>query len=504
MSMPAEHIATAMTLDQLLERLAAAPALPVHDLAIDSRRVRPGAVFLACRGGTRHGLEFADAAVEAGASAVVYDASTAPAALPDCAVPLVPVAHLSEHLGALANRFFDSPSEHIDVVGVTGTNGKSTVSWLLAECLSMLGRPCGYAGTLGYGTKVLIDDSDMTTPDVIELHRRLAGFRDEGALHAAIEVSSHALDQRRVDGVQFDAALFTNLSRDHLDYHGNMRAYGEAKAKLFVEHRAKLRIINLDSEFGSELAARCGNDVITVSTRFDRVANGRPYVFVRSVVVRPGGSQVRLHTSWGDSELFVPMPGEYNVANAAIVLAYLLATGIDIGDASGVIQSISAPPGRMQRVAADGGPVTYVDYAHTPNALESALRALRAHGRGKLWLVFGCGGERDPGKRPLMGRIAERLADVAIVTTDNPRNESPQAIIADVISGMTSADRAIVIEDRAAAIAYATANAAADDRILIAGKGHEDYQIIGNRRLPFSDHDAAKANLDRRVAGERR
>lgn len=496
MSMPAEHLTTETSLDVLLERLANAPALPVVDIASDSRRLKMGSLFIACEGATHHGLDFWEPALEAGAVAIAYDSSTATDVPEDVGIPLVPVAHLANHLGEIANRFFGSPSEQLEVVGVTGTNGKSTVAWMIAQCLERVGRKSAYAGTLGYGIGDIDSDDEMTTPDVIEMHRRLAAFRDQGADHAAVEVSSHALDQGRVDGVRFHAALFTNLSRDHLDYHGGMQAYGDAKAKLFVEHRANHRIINVDSEFGSELADRCGNDVITVSTKFDRVANGRPYVFVRSVITQATGSRIRLQTSWGNASAFVPLPGDFNVANAVLVLAYLLADNIELKDACEALSELNAPPGRMQRVPVAHGPAVYIDYAHTPNALDHALRALRAHCGANLWCVFGCGGDRDTGKRPLMARIAERLADRVVICSDNPRSEPPVEIIEGILAGLTKVDSATVIEDRAAAIAWAIANADASDAILIAGKGHENYQIVGSDRLDFSDFDAALGNLE--------
>ena len=496
MNMPARQLPSEFHLDELLDGFARAPSIPVADITLDSRRVTRGSLFLACHGATHHGLEFRQQALEAGAAAIAFDATTAAAVPGSFDIPLIAVDELAAHLGAIANRFFAEPSHALKVIGVTGTNGKSTVAWMLTQSLEALGRRCGYAGTLGFGIGEIEAHDDMTSPDVIEMHRRLAAFRDQGGDYAAIEVSSHALDQRRTDGLRFDAALFTNLSRDHLDYHGDMRAYGDAKAKLFTDYPVTHRIINLDTEFGATLASRCGENVITVSTKFDRVANGRPYVFVRSVVTDPNGSRVGLQTSWGDATLNLPLPGDFNVANAVLVCAYLLATGIDIDDACDVLSGISAPPGRMQRVLADGGPSVYVDYAHSPAALELALRALRAHCRGRLWCVFGCGGERDPGKRPPMGRIAARLADRVIVTNDNPRNEAPGDIIDGILSGMSPDAAVTVIEDRAAAIAWAISSADPADLVLIAGKGHENYQLIGRKRLVFSDYSAALANLE--------
>ncbi len=495
MSMPAEQLPATLQLDTLLAGLADAPPVPIVDIAMDSRRLCAGSLFLACPGATHHGLDFREQAIAAGVAAIAFDASTATGAVNGFGVPTVPVQDLTSHLGEIANRFFDFPSARLKVAGVTGTNGKTTVAWMIARCLTRLGRQCGYAGTLGFGIGKIDEGGQMTSPDVIELNRRLAGFCDSGADYAAIEVSSHALDQRRVDGTRFDAVLFTNLSRDHLDYHGDMRAYGNAKAKLFLDYPTRCRIVNLDSEFGGELASRCGDEVITVSTKFDRVANGRPYAFVRSVITRSNGSDVRLQTSWGDAQLFVPLLGEFNIANAVLVLAYLLSAGIDLDDACDALAGIDAPPGRMQRVNAASGPSVYIDYAHTPNALDAALHAVRAHSRGKVWCVFGCGGNRDAGKRPMMGRIAERLADRVVVTDDNPRDEASAHITDGIVSGFNKADAATVIADRKTAIEWAIAHAAPADVILIAGKGHECHQIVAGEQREFSDYAVAAAKL---------
>lgn len=499
MSMPAEHIQASANLSDLLQGLADAPATDVAGIASDSRQLGKGYLFLACAGERSHGLDYVDSAVSAGVAAIAFDADTAAAPAADIGVPMIAVPGLARHLGRIANRFYRNPSQDIGVVGVTGTNGKTTVAWLIAQCLDLLERPCAYAGTIGAGMSEIEIGEGMTTPGAIELHGHLAGFRDAGAEFAAIEVSSHALAQNRIDGIAFDTVLFTNLSRDHLDYHGDLRSYAEAKAKLFIEHDAKHRIINLDSEFGYELAGRCGQDVVTVSTNFDRVANGRPHVFARSVIAKGDGSLVRISSAWGDGEFTLRMPGDFNVANAVIVLALLLQKGVAIERACALLSVVSAPPGRMQRIDVAGDlPAVYVDYAHTPAAVEVALRALRAHCAGKLWCVFGCGGDRDKGKRPLMGRAAERLADNVVITTDNPRGESPDAIVADIVAGLERADTATVIEDRAAAIAWAIESAGDADTVLIAGKGHENYQLIGDESLDFSDYGAAEANLQAR------
>ena len=498
MSMPAEHLMTMPTLDKLLRGFADAPAIEVQGISSDSRSLRSGDLFLACGGATGHGLDYIADAVTAGVAAVAWDASTASAPAAHVGVPLVAVPDLVQHLGEIANRFYDRPSAALRVVGVTGTNGKTTVAWLIAQCCEYLGLGCGYVGTLGAGIGTIDGGANMTTPGAIELHGRLADFRDRGAVGAAIEVSSHALAQNRIDGVVFDSVLFTNLSRDHLDYHGDMHSYAEAKARLFVEYSARNRIINLDSEFGTQLASRCGQEVVTVSTNFDRVANGRPYVFVRAVVATESGSRVKVSSSWGDGEFELPIPGDFNVANGVLVLALLLTQGITMNVACTALESVTAPPGRMQRVAATGSvPAVYVDYAHTPAAIEAALRALRAHCKGSLWCVFGCGGDRDTGKRPQMGKLAERRADHIVITSDNPRREAPAHIIDDIVAGLRKPEQATVIEDRAAAIGWTIARAAADDVILIAGKGHEDYQLVGDERRDFSDYFTAKANLEK-------
>jgi UDP-N-acetylmuramoyl-L-alanyl-D-glutamate--2,6-diaminopimelate ligase len=491
MSVPAIHMNPSPMLSELLHGLADAPDLPVSGIASDSRQLKDGFLFLACEGVSSHGLDYLSDAHNAGVCAVAWDASTASAPA-DLGVPMIAVENLAAHIGEIANRYYGNPSSNLKTIGVTGTNGKTTVAWLIAQCLHQLDERCGYLGTLGFGIDEMQGVEGMTTPAAVELHGHLADFLDQGATHAAIEVSSHALSQGRVDGVQFDAVLFTNLTRDHLDYHGDMQSYFESKALLFLEHAANCKIINLDSEFGAELATRCGQDAVTVSTHFDRFANGRPYVFVRSVVANERGSDITITSSWGDGKFTLPLPGDFNVANAAIVLAYLLTTGVRVEQACDVLQLVDAPPGRMQQVSTTGSSV-YIDYAHTPNAIESALRALRPHCRGKLWCVFGCGGDRDTGKRPLMGRFAERLADRVIITTDNPRHEDPRMIIDEILAGFSNASDATIIEDRAAAIAWAIANAGPTDVVLIAGKGHEEYQEVGSERHAFSDFALAVA-----------
>ena len=491
MSMPAEVIASRTTIDQLLDGMTAAPAIEVTGIASDSRKVRPGYLFLACQGATSHGLDFVEQAEAAGAVAIAWDSATG-SAIPS-ALPMIAVDGLAAHLGEIANRWYGNPSSSVKVTGVTGTNGKTTVAYLVAQCLNMLDNRCGYIGTLGSGIESIGGDDSMTTPVCLDLHETLAGFRDDKASHAAIEVSSHALEQFRVDGVTFDSAIFTNLSRDHIDYHGTMQAYFESKAALFLDHDVRNRIVSLDTEYGVELADRCGANVVTVSSQLDRVANGRPHVFARSVVASEAGSNVGIRSSWGDADVHVPLPGDFNVANAMEVLALLLCNDVSLEQACDIIGKVTAPPGRMELVnesIKDDLPLVYVDYSHTPASIEAALKALRLHCQGQLWCVFGCGGDRDRGKRPMMGRVAERLSDHAIVTSDNPRTEPPTQIIGDILDGMD--EGATAIGDRAEAIARAINSAASNDIVLIAGKGHENYQVIGDRTITFSDFEAAR------------
>jgi len=505
MSMPAEHLTKTPTLAALLQGFASAPELPVQGIASDSRLLQRGDLFLAVQGIGSHGLDYLEQARAAGVCAVAWDSSTGsePA---DIGVPAIAVEGLAGKLGEIANRFYSHPSEHLDVVGVTGTNGKTTVAWMLAQAIELVGDRCAYLGTLGFGVDAVEGAEGMTTPAAVELHGRLADFVEQGAARAAIEVSSHALSQDRVNGVRFDAAIFTNLTRDHLDYHADMREYFDAKARLFVECEPRNRIVCIDSEYGTELADRCGDNIVLVSTQPDRVADDRSFVFVRSIEATDYGSDVTFTSSWGDGAFMLPLPGEFNVANAALALAFLLNDGVPLERACDVMSQLSAPPGRMQRVAVDAvdkslqcmtkdGPAVYIDYAHTPDALDVVLQALRAHCRGRLWCVFGCGGDRDTGKRPEMGRVAQAYSDGVVVTTDNPRSEDALAIIEDIVAGMTKRVGVMVIEDRAAAIAWAIEQAGERDVVLVAGKGHENYQDVAGTRVRFSDYAVAESAL---------
>jgi UDP-N-acetylmuramoyl-L-alanyl-D-glutamate--2,6-diaminopimelate ligase len=502
-----ETPASPATLDALLAGVAAGqpvPSVAVSDITLDSRRVTPGSVFFALQGTSGHGLDYLQQALDAGAAAVVWEPAGDLSPAAGLAVPAIPVSGLRGRLGTIADRWFGEPSARLDVCGVTGTNGKTTVTWLLADALNRLERPCAYLGTLGAGMPDTLLEAALTTPDVIEVHRRLAAFADLGARHASIEVSSHALDQGRIDGVRLAAAAFTNLSRDHLDYHGSMEAYGEAKAKLLAAPGLEHRVINADDDFGAGLCRRYGDSALAVTRGEASFAARR--LTVRDVALGVDGIRFTFASPLGGGEVRSRLRGEFNVENLAVVLGLLLETGIPADAAAAALAAVEPPPGRLQ-VVGEGRPLVVVDYAHTPGALGAVIAALRPHCHGDLWCVFGCGGERDPGKRPLMARAAA-AADRVVVTSDNPRGEEPEAIIADIMAGTNTAETADagpehafrVIVDRREAIAAAVREAAPADCVLIAGRGHERFQLIASGARPFSDAAEARSALAGRSA----
>jgi UDP-N-acetylmuramoyl-L-alanyl-D-glutamate--2,6-diaminopimelate ligase len=484
--------------------VAVPPELTVSDLTLDSRAAIPGTLFLACRGRTHHGLRFAPEAVALGARAVLYepdDAAAAPPRLP-AEVFVAPVPALTERAGLIADRFFGAPSERLTVAGITGTNGKTTCAWLLAQALQRCGRPCGYIGTLGVGLPPQVTWMPHTTPDAVMVHRLLAALAAASASCVSMEVSSHALDQARVNGVRFHAAAFTNLTRDHLDYHGTMEHYGAAKARLFAWPGLESRIINFDDPFGATLARAPSAARLILTTRRAGGAGALPagaqFVRATRIQAEPTGLTIEVESSWGAALLPARLMGEFNVDNALTVLAVLLAWDIPLRDAAHALSKVRAARGRMEMFGGRGrSPLAIVDYAHTPDALANALRAARLHCRGQLRVVFGCGGDRDAGKRPLMGSIAAELADDIVLTDDNPRGEDPARIIADIVAGIAGGAPLTIEHDRALAIRVALERSAPDDVVLIAGKGHEDYQLFANERREFRDQTVVAAELAR-------
>jgi len=491
-----------VSLKWLLDGIAAVPdsAAQIVDLAIDSRDVRPGSLFLALRGTKSHGLEHAADAAARGASAVLWEpaAGIEPPSFQEGQPFAAPVPDLRRLAGRIADRFFQWPSSQMRIVGITGTNGKTTCAYLITQCLERLGRPAAYMGTLGWGFLGRLETPTHTTPDAVSLHRSLARLKSQGAREVAMEVSSHALDQGRVDGVRFHSAAFTNLSRDHLDYHPSMQAYAEAKARLFAGQDLEQAIVNVGDPFGRELAHKLVGAPLTavwIGSRADAWLAER-YLEAREVRLDLHGISLDIQGSSGEISLPTRLLGRFNAENVLVVLGCLLALGVPLAEAAAALAACSAPPGRMEVIEAQapGKPLAVIDYAHTPDALGKALTALREHCRGALWCVFGCGGDRDAGKRPIMGSIADELADQIIVTDDNPRSEDPQEIIRAITRGIRT-QRARVIPDRAAAIASALNHADASDIVLIAGKGHEDYQIYGATRRSFSDRIEAQRIL---------
>ena len=479
---------TGKSLAELLAGLAEpAPAvdLRVADLTLDSRRVRPGSLFLATRGQRRHGLAFAAEAVRRGAVAVAWE--PAPGVVPpELPVPLVAVPRLAQRAGIIADRFFDAPSAALALIGITGTNGKSSTAHYIAHALQQGGEPVGIIGTLGAGLFGAERAATHTTPDAVELHRALADIRAGGAGRAVMEVSSHALDQARVAGVRYDFAVFTNLSRDHLDYHGDMTSYAACKRMLFSWPGLQAGAINADDPFGATWLEELADDLALTAFSASGQHLQLPTLSAHDVQAGPAGLRFRLVAPEGEAEVRSPLLGRFNVDNLLAAATALRWLGLPLADIAARLGRVTPVAGRMERVG-EGAPLAVVDYAHTPDALALALSSLREHVPGRLICVFGCGGERDSGKRPLMGQVAERLADRVIVTDDNPRGEDPERIVADILSGMADRDAVQVERDRAAAIRQALDLAGPQDAVLVAGKGHEDYQLVGDERRPFSD-----------------
>ena len=495
-----------MTLGRLLEGfdVATPHGVSVTDVVQDSREASPGALFLACKGRTTHGLSHAPAAIERGAVAVLWepDVDIEPPTLPE-RVAAIPLPHLGRHVGEIADRFFRRPSGDLRVAGVTGTNGKTTTACLLAQASDFVGRRGWYVGTLGHGRPGAIRDAGLTTPDAVTVQRLLAEARDAGGATLALEVSSHALDQDRVAGVCFDTAVFTNLTRDHLDYHGTFEAYGGAKSRLF--HAAGLRcaVVNVRDPFGRELVERIDPAIerIVFTTANDVWAErGTGWIRVPELRTTSAGLTIHVETSWGAGTLRSRLVGEFNAENLLAVLGVLLGWNVPLQKALAALALCTAPPGRMEAFGGGPQPLVLVDYAHSPDALGKVLEAARAHATGRLGCVIGCGGDRDAGKRPLMGAIAESAADFVIVTDDNPRTENPAAIIEQVLGGMRDAGAARVAPDRAEAIRLAIEEAEPGDVVVVAGKGHEQQQIVGTEARPFSDRDTVLACLQASAA----
>ncbi|WLI89851.1 UDP-N-acetylmuramoyl-L-alanyl-D-glutamate--2,6-diaminopimelate ligase [Massilia sp. R2A-15] len=490
-------------------------AAPNGRLASDSRRIKPGDVFFAYPGDAGDGRDFIGAAIEKGAAAVVYEYRGFDWN-PEWNVPRLAVADLKKNAGPIAHACHNMPDSGMFTVGVTGTNGKTSCAVWLGQAMARLGDPTAVIGTLGVGlfkgrAEPEFDVTGYTTPDAVLLAEKLAEVRDAGAVSLAIEVSSIGLEQGRALGMHFDVAVFTNLTRDHLDYHGDMEAYEAAKLKLFEWPGLKAAVINLDDPAGLRMVAllkQKGAPALIGYTLQEAAAqpdiDGVAMLRASQVRSRHAGTDFHLDSPYGGATVKTHLVGHFNISNTLAVFGALMAKGATLRAAVEALDALTPAPGRMQQVGGQEAPMVVIDYAHTPDALEKTLLALRqvAHERGgQLWCVFGCGGDRDPGKRPQMGAISQ-IAEHVLVTSDNPRSEEPAAIIAEIVAGMdlahpTSQHQAI--EDRAAAILSAVKHAAKADVILLAGKGHEPYQEIKGRKMTFSDADHAALALAARV-----
>lgn len=479
---------------ELLPAMRFADDIEVSHITDDSREVRPGSLFVAVPGLAVDGRAFVADAERSGAVAVL---SEAPAPAAQVGIPVVEIDGLTARRGEIAARFFGSPSKHMVVVAVTGTNGKTSCSHFIAQALSASGRKCGVLGTLGFGFPGSVEAPGLTTPGAIELQRRLAKIRDRGADSVALEASSHGLAQDRLNGTQIHVAVLTNITRDHLDYHETFAAYRAAKRRLFEWGDLDAAVINRDDPcFDEFVAATSARTVVSYS-----VNDQRADVYCASLTFRPDGFDAEVVTLWGAGSVSSALLGDFNVSNLLSTIAVLGLMGGDIQDICRWAAGVEGAAGRMDLLKADAGPSVVIDYAHTPDALEKALNALNRHKSSRLFCIVGCGGDRDKGKRPMMGALAADLADVAILTSDNPRGEDPQAIIDDMMASLPAAHRVHAIVDRAEAIAMALADAGEGDIVLIAGKGHEDYQDIGGRRIQYSDYAEVAKHIGERAGG---
>jgi MurE/MurF fusion protein len=472
-------------------------------LRTDSRQVKPGDAFIAWPGYATDGRRFVAQALQAGASTCLVEAEgIEPFGFDDARIAALP--GLKAATGAIAHDWFGAPGERLDIIATTGTNGKTSTAWWTAQALTALGRRCGVIGTLGIGEPPAADGAPgsvaftgLTTPDPVQLHGAFRRFADQGLAACALEASSIGLDEHRLDAAPIDVALFTNFTRDHLDYHGDMAAYWAAKRRLFDWPGLRAAVIHVDDGQGAALAAELSPrqasgalDVWTVGRSDDAPA---ARLTARDLRYVDDGLAFELCEGADAVPVRSRLIGDFNVGNLLVVLGGLRALGVPLADAAAVVPALAPVPGRVQRVG-PGAPEVVVDYAHTPDALDKVLQSLRplaAARGGRLWCVFGCGGNRDASKRPLMGAIAERGADRVVVTSDNPRHEAPEAIVADIVAGLANPSDAIVVVDRRSAIAMAVQEAQPQDVVLLAGKGHEDYQEVAGVKRPFSDADEA-------------
>jgi UDP-N-acetylmuramoyl-L-alanyl-D-glutamate--2,6-diaminopimelate ligase len=482
-----------MQLSTLLHGLNALPVnfdCDIKGLSQDSRCVKTGDLFIALQGTQVDGQKYMQDAIAHGASAILIDAETAVKTIQHHGVPIIAIQNLQFQLGEIAARFYDYPAKKLRMLGVTGTNGKTTCTHLIAQVLQSLAMPCGVIGTLGSGLYGSLIETGFTTPDAITLQNVLHSLVQQRAQTVAMEVSSHSINQGRINGITFEAGIFTNLTQDHLDYHGDMETYAAVKHRFIAEAMTRQVVINMDDERGrlwmNELVSR--KPVFSYSTHKTRGESPRiPHSYAENITLSLEGVRAHVYTPWGHGELRLPLIGEFNLSNALAVLVTMCLYGLDFDDVLHALSVCQAIPGRMQSLHAKNGALIVVDFSHTPDSLEKALSSLKAHTEQKLICIFGCGGDRDREKRPIMAKIAEQFADQVIVTNDNPRHENPLSIIDEIKAGFNYLDKVSVIPDRSQAIMKGIQLAEATDCVLIAGKGAERYQEIGNVKYPFDD-----------------
>ena len=495
--MALRHDIRGIRLSQLLQGIAPLNSeddRQIHGICSDSRRVNAGDLFLAFPGARTSGARYVRDAIAKGAAAVVADFGDSPAD-ERFGLPVIPVQGLAQKAGVIAARFHGEPTNDIRLVGVTGTNGKTSVSHYIAAALGP--DRSGLIGTLGYGKPGALATGLLTTPDAVTLQQLLAGMRDQGLHTVAMEVSSHALRQGRVAGARFDIAVLTNLTRDHLDFHPDMRDYGAAKRLLFESPGLRHAVLNLDDDFGLELkAALSGRVPVTGYELVTRIGDADAGAVSGAVVEEGiGRLAMEIRSPWGRGRIDCGLTGRFNASNLLAAFAVLCLLDVPFERALSQLGKSAPVPGRMECFAKAGAPHVIVDYAHTPDALAQALATLRGKCSGRVICVFGCGGDRDPGKRPEMGAAAEAAADHVWVTSDNPRSEDPQRIIRDILAGMQKRVPVSVEADRTSAITGAIRSAVPGDVVLVAGKGHETYQEIGGVRYPFSDRQLVRTLL---------
>lgn len=461
----------------------------ISHLSLDSRLVQSGDLFFALSGSHQDGRQFIDEAIQKGARAILIDGDK-----PDIDwqgnIPVISIPDLKNQTGKLAAKFYDYPAKKMQMIGVTGTSGKTSCTQFIASILHNLNMKCGVIGTLGNGLYGNIEAGNLTTPDAITLQKTLSEFVKSGAKITAMEVSSHSLDQGRVSGIDFDIGIFTNLSRDHLDYHETMEKYGAAKKRLFDQ--TNYAVINADDLFGRDMLRSFKERKNLLAYSLETNAQ----IYAEKIQLTHTGIKAHIVTPWGSADLASTLVGQFNLNNLLAVITSLSLLNIPLASIMQNICKLQPVAGRMQSVGGDEKPLIVVDYAHKPDALEKVLIALREQCHGKLFCVFGCGGDRDRGKRPIMAKIAEQYADQVIVTDDNPRHEDPAQIVNDILQGFKDVSRIIVEHDRAKAIHNIIQLAGSGDCVLIAGKGAETYQQIGDEKFPFCDMDKVKEALN--------